>query len=171
MLELNLPGKVLALILDNGEVLVDRQFILDYLDGIADAERTLLPPVGAARREVPNLTAIAVGLAEKAVALRWEQHRWRPQSIESDWVERLRRQVNSCLSWFEAPASSTWLNTTQRREYRGRLHVHAAYARADVLRWSVSAVRRPGIYGRAVCRGIVSGAGIERNPVTSMELG
>ena len=113
MLQLNPLGKVPALALDIGEVLIDSQFILDYLDGIVDAERALVPPAGAARREVLNVTAIAMGLAEKAVALRWELHRRRPQSIDPDWVERLQRQVTSCLSWLEARALSTWLSTTQ----------------------------------------------------------
>ncbi|MDH3377931.1 MAG: glutathione S-transferase N-terminal domain-containing protein [Gammaproteobacteria bacterium] len=65
MLEINPLGKIPALILDNGELLVDSQFILTYLDGIADAEHALIPTAGAARRQVLNLNAVAVGLAEK----------------------------------------------------------------------------------------------------------
>lgn len=59
------------------------------------------------------ISCFAVGLAEKTVALRWEQHQRRPQSIDPDLVERLQRPITSCLNWLEARTSSAWLNTTQ----------------------------------------------------------
>ena len=46
MLAVNPLGKVPALLLDSGEVLVDSQMILDHLDEAAGPERALTPPVG-----------------------------------------------------------------------------------------------------------------------------
>lgn len=61
-------GRVPALVLDDGRVLIDSNAILDHFDQQAGAERALLPLSGAERSEAMNLLAFAVGACEKTVA-------------------------------------------------------------------------------------------------------
>ena len=51
MRALNPLGRIPALVLDDGEVLIDSAAILDWLDQTAGPERALIPPGGAERRQ------------------------------------------------------------------------------------------------------------------------
>jgi len=55
-------GRVPALVLDDGEVLIDSLFIIDWMDEQAGA-RALVPRAGAERRRVNRLTALAAAVA------------------------------------------------------------------------------------------------------------
>jgi glutathione S-transferase len=77
-------GKVPALKLDEGDTLIDSRIILDYLEGVVDDDKNLLPRVEPKRREVLRTEAVALGLAEKAVELRIELFRKSPK-----WVQLL----------------------------------------------------------------------------------
>lgn len=104
MLAVNPLGKVPALLLDSGEVLVDSQMILDHLDEAAGPERALTPPAGAARRHVLRRIAVALGMAEKAVALRVELFRRAPGTTDPAWAGRLEQQILTSLGWLEGEA-------------------------------------------------------------------
>lgn len=73
VMALNPLGRVPILILDNGEVLTDSTTILDHLDHEA-GEAALLPQAGAERRAALRVTTLAMGLAERGVALFYERH-------------------------------------------------------------------------------------------------
>ena len=73
-------GRVPALVLDDGRVLIDSNAILDHFDQQAGAERALLPLSGAERSEAMNLLAFAVGACEKTVAAYYERDR-RPEGL------------------------------------------------------------------------------------------
>src|ERR1700744_2463339 len=60
-------GRIPALVLDDGGVLIDSPFIIDWLDEQA-GERALVPREGPERRQVNRLVALAQGAAEKYVA-------------------------------------------------------------------------------------------------------
>jgi glutathione S-transferase len=77
---INPVGRVPALILDDGEVLIESAAILDHLDQTVGAERALTPTSGAERRRVMKLVALATGTVEKAVAAVYEG-RFRPKEI------------------------------------------------------------------------------------------
>ncbi len=94
-------GKVPALKLDEGDTLIDSRIILDYLEGVVDDDKNLLPRVEPKRREVLRTEAVALGLAEKAVELRIELFRKSPHSRDPEWVSRLERQVGSTLTWLD----------------------------------------------------------------------
>jgi len=51
-------GRIPALVLDNGEVLLDSNAIVDHLDETYGGERPLTPASGADRRAVLKLSAI-----------------------------------------------------------------------------------------------------------------
>lgn len=89
--------------LADGEVLVDSAGILDHLDTLVPAARRLIPDEGPARREVLRLAALAMGAAEKAVALFYEL-RFHPAPAEA-WAERCRGQILGTLAVLEAEAA------------------------------------------------------------------
>lgn len=71
-------GKVPVLILADGEAIFDSGVICDYLDGLS--ERRLIPAGGSERRAALRLQALAQGLCEAGIALRWETER-RPEPL------------------------------------------------------------------------------------------
>jgi glutathione S-transferase len=90
-------GRVPALILDDGDVLIDSGAILDHLDNEAGPERALVPSGGAPRREALRLIAIATGVADKCVAIAYEQRR-PPDKIDPGWIARCRGQIDQGLA-------------------------------------------------------------------------
>ncbi len=101
VLAVNPLGKAPALQLDSGEILFDSQMILDHLDEAAGPERALTPPGGTARRRVLRRIAVALGMAEKAVALRVELFRRAPGTTDPAWADRLEQQIMTSLGWLE----------------------------------------------------------------------
>jgi glutathione S-transferase len=95
---INPVGRVPALILDSGETLIDSAVILDYLDECAGPSRALSPPRGAERREVLKLVALALGSAEKGVALVYETKRRPGHLVSPEWVAKLKAQVRGGLA-------------------------------------------------------------------------
>src|SRR5881394_2207514 len=61
--------RVPTLVLDSGEVLLESTAILDHLDETVGPEKAMLPPRGAERRKQLRISALATGLADKAVSL------------------------------------------------------------------------------------------------------
>jgi glutathione S-transferase len=96
--QFNPLGRVPALVLSDGEVLIDSSAILDFLDESAGSDRALLPRSGRERREALRIVAIAIGAAEKGVlqvyetAFRPEEKRYEP------WMERCRTQMHGALA-------------------------------------------------------------------------
>ena len=89
-------GRVPALVLDDGETLIDSAATLDHLDQIAGPDRALLPPSGAARRHALRLIALATGCSDKAIAVAYERRR-PPHLIDEGWVARCRAQLDAGL--------------------------------------------------------------------------
>jgi glutathione S-transferase len=98
------PGtRVPALVLDDGEVLIDSFAICDWLDETAPGRR-LIPAEGAARRACLKRIALAHATSEKLVAMVYEKNR-RPAELHwPDWQERLTGQVRGGLAALEAMA-------------------------------------------------------------------
>lgn len=98
-------GRVPALVLDDGEVLIDSSAILDYVDERAGAHR-LLASEGAQRRRALQLMAIATGAADKGVAQLYERAFRPSEKVHAPWLERCAVQVASGLSELERAASA-----------------------------------------------------------------
>lgn len=92
--------KIPALITDDGHAIYDSLVICDYLDALAGGGR-LIPTHGQARWQALTNHALADGMCQAAVliryekALRPEQYRW------TDWIDDQWDRVLSGLSWFE----------------------------------------------------------------------
>ena len=101
--------RVPALLLDDGEALVDSSAILDYLDELVGPERALTPRAGAARRRVLKLTAVATGAAEKAVLTVYEK-RFRPEEKwHAPWVDMISAQARDGLRWLDSELAGPYL--------------------------------------------------------------
>jgi glutathione S-transferase len=88
--------RVPALILDDGEVLIDSAAILDHLDAQA-GDRALCPASGAGRRHVLQTTALAQGTAEKAVSVLYERLYHLPDHRSGAWLSRCLGQARAGL--------------------------------------------------------------------------
>ena len=76
---LNPLGKVPVLICDDQAVLFDSSVICEYLDGMQQG-RKLFPPSPAQRFLALRNQAIAMGIADAGIAVRWETER-RPEAV------------------------------------------------------------------------------------------
>jgi glutathione S-transferase len=130
-------GRVPALVLDDGEVLLESGIILDYLDERAGDARALVPPAGSARRHALKICALGTGLADKAVALFYE--RAMHTETSEKWVARCSAQIADVVGALEqdrqSRPSAFWF---------GDAIGHADIAVACALRFVREA--HPGIY-------------------------
>lgn len=99
---INPTGRIPALVLDNGEVLVDSVTILDHIDQVVGPERALVPPSGDARRRALRVIALASAAIDKAGASMYER-KLRPPALRwPEWIERCRVQAAGALAALEA---------------------------------------------------------------------
>ena len=99
--EHNPLGKIPALITDTGEALYDSAVICEYLDALAGGSR-LYPAEGPARWRALRRQALADGLAEAAILMRYELV-IRPEALRwSEWLDGQRLKVRTALDALEA---------------------------------------------------------------------
>jgi glutathione S-transferase len=137
LIPLNPLGRVPALVLDDGEVLIESGTILDYLDERVGDGRALVPPAGSARRHALKICALATGLADKAVALFYE--RAMHTDTSEKWVTRCSAQIEDAVSALEQDRGSR-----HTAFWFGDALGHADIAVACALRFVKEA--HPGIY-------------------------
>lgn len=107
--KLNPLGRVPALVLDDGEVLVDSNAILDHIDELAGPARALLPAAGKPRREALQTVGIAYGVLEKGVAAVYERTKRPKELVHAPWRDHLDGQVKAGLAALEARLGDrTW---------------------------------------------------------------
>ena len=100
---LNPLGKIPVLLTDDGEALFDSRVICEYLDSLHDHPR-LFPSEPAARWRTLRLAALADGLMEAALLVRYERA-VRPASRQWDeWAEGQLGKVRRALLTLEASA-------------------------------------------------------------------
>jgi glutathione S-transferase len=100
--------RVPTLLLDTGEALVDSVTILDHLDEVA-GDAALLPRQGAARRVALRYMALALGVADKGVALFYER---RMHAVVADaWEARLLGQITATLAVLDQALRGKWFGT------------------------------------------------------------
>ncbi|MDU8944330.1 glutathione S-transferase family protein [Ovoidimarina sediminis] len=93
---INPVGRVPALQLSSGEVLIDSAAILDHFDEVVGPERALIPVSGSERRDALRRIAIATGAIDRAMTANAERRRDNPDPVR---IDRLLRQ---CRQGFEA---------------------------------------------------------------------
>jgi len=85
--------KAPTLVLDDGEVLMDSTLIIDYLETLANPQRSLMPAGNEDRLRSLRLIGLALAASEKSVQLYYERN-LRPAQIQfQPWVERVEGQL------------------------------------------------------------------------------
>jgi glutathione S-transferase len=91
-------GKIPTLVLEDGTAVFDSRVIVEYLDGLPGGPR-LVPDGGAARLKALTLQALADGLCDAAVALRYETA-VRPEALR--WPEWSASQTTKIVASLDA---------------------------------------------------------------------
>ena len=142
-------GRVPALVLDDGEVVVESAMILDYLDDRVGPTRALVPPTGAARRHALQLVALAIGAVEKALAIAGEAV-FRPRELRHPpYLARCATQLRGAFDALEvacaAGADDAWLCGDRMLQPDITLACVARYANeaahVDLAAWPALAAR------------------------------
>src|SRR6185436_12286211 len=90
-------GRIPALVLDDGEVLIDSGAIIDHLDEAHGGERRLVPASGAERRAVLKLAAMMMGACDKALQAAYERNHHPPEQVHQPWIDDCLAQVANAL--------------------------------------------------------------------------
>ena len=94
----NALGRIPALVLDDGEVLVDFAAIIDYLDETYGGDRPLTPPAGADRRAVLRVAALMMGACDKLLQAAYERNHRPPEKVHQPWIEDCIAQAMNALA-------------------------------------------------------------------------
>jgi glutathione S-transferase len=105
MRALNPLVRVPALVLEDGETLIDSTAILDHLDEVVGSQRALLPAGGKARRDALRMLALATGLGDKTVAIVYERRK-PADKVDESWIDRCRSQQDGALAALEECCAS-----------------------------------------------------------------
>jgi glutathione S-transferase len=97
-------GRIPALALDNGEVLVDSAAIIDHLDEAHGRERALTPASGAERRAVLKVAALMMGACDKLLQAAYERNRRPPDKVHQPWIDDCVAQTVIALMAVDAMA-------------------------------------------------------------------
>ncbi len=93
-------GRMPALVLDDGETLIESAAILDYLDEEVGGGRALTPRGGPDRRKCLRILASATAACDKAIAINYERRR-PAELIHAGWITRCRTQLDAALCELE----------------------------------------------------------------------
>jgi glutathione S-transferase len=95
-------GRIPALVLDDGETLVDSDAIIDYLDEVHGREQSLTPVAGADRRAVLKVSAIMMGACDKGLQAAYERNHHPPEKLHQPWIDDCMVQVANALAVVDA---------------------------------------------------------------------
>ena len=101
--------RIPALILGDGEVLIDSNAILDYLDEQVGPARALIPPSGPTRRKILQATARASACFEKSGTLVYERIFHPAEHVSHQWEARCQAQLAAGLAELEQRYEGPWL--------------------------------------------------------------
>jgi glutathione S-transferase len=110
--------KAPTLVCDDGTVLMDSTLILDYVEFIAPAGRSLLPTEPAARPRALRTIGLALAACEKSVQHIYERMLRPEDKQHQPWLDRVTAQMQQALRALEAecapaldPAAQAGLTT------------------------------------------------------------
>jgi glutathione S-transferase len=95
-------GRIPALVLDSGEVLVDSAAIIDHLDEMHGRECALTPAAGPDRRAVLKVAAMMMGACDKVLAGAYERNRKPADKVHQPWIDDCFAQATHALKAVDA---------------------------------------------------------------------
>jgi glutathione S-transferase len=101
-------GRIPALVLDDGETLVDSSAIVDHLDETYGGARPTVPRSGAERRAVLRVAAMMMGACDKGLQAAYHRNHMPVEKRHQPWVDDCTAQMVHALAAVDAtvdPAS------------------------------------------------------------------
>jgi glutathione S-transferase len=95
-------ARVPALVLDDGETLIDSGAIIDHLDEAYGGERPLTPRAGEDRRKVLKIAALMMGACDKALQALYVKNHSPPEKVHQPWIDDCTTQVSNALAAVDA---------------------------------------------------------------------
>jgi len=95
-------GRIPALVLDDGDVLVDSGAIIDHLDETFGRDRALTPAAGSDRRAVLKVAAIMMGACDKGLQAAYERNHHPPEKQHQPWFDDCVAQMTNALTAVDA---------------------------------------------------------------------
>ncbi|MCP3466368.1 MULTISPECIES: glutathione S-transferase family protein [unclassified Bradyrhizobium] len=95
-------GRIPALVLDDGETLVDSNAIIDHLDEMYGRHRALTPAAGRDRRAVQKVAALMMGACEKGLQAAYERNHRPPEKLHQPWIDDCMAQMTNALATIDA---------------------------------------------------------------------
>lgn len=95
-------GRIPALVLDDGETLVDSGAIIDHLDETYGRDRALTPPAGLDRRAVLKIAALMMGACEKFLHAAYERNQRPGEKLHQPWIDDCIAQATNALAAVDA---------------------------------------------------------------------
>ncbi|MGY8678652.1 glutathione S-transferase family protein [Bradyrhizobium sp. UFLA05-153] len=95
-------GRIPALVLDDGETLVDSNAIIDHLDEMYGRHRALTPAAGRDRRAVQKVAALMMEACEKGLQAAYERNHRPPEKLHQPWIDDCMAQMTNALATIDA---------------------------------------------------------------------
>jgi glutathione S-transferase len=90
-------GRIPALVLDDGETLIDSAAIVDHLDQTWGGTQPLTPASGADRRAVLKIAALMMGACDKGLDAAYERNHHPLEKVHQPWIEDCLAQMKTAL--------------------------------------------------------------------------
>jgi len=101
--KVNPLGKLPALVADDGNLLFDSAVIVEYLDALAGGGK-VIPAGGADRWRVKRTEALADGMSDAAILVRYETFLRPAEKRWPEWIAGQQQKVNQALEALEGQA-------------------------------------------------------------------
>jgi glutathione S-transferase len=95
-------GRIPALVLDDGETLIDSGAIVDFLDERYGGDQPTIPRAGAERRAVLRVAAMMMGACDKGLQAAYHRNHTPVEKLHQPWIEDCMAQVRAALAAVEA---------------------------------------------------------------------
>ena len=95
-------GRIPALVLDDGETLLDSGAIVDFLDERYGGEQPTIPRAGAERRGVLKVAAMMIGACDKGLQAAYHRNHMPVEKRHQPWIDDCMAQVRSALAAADA---------------------------------------------------------------------
>lgn len=95
-------GRIPALVIDDGETLIDSGAIVDHLDERYGGERPTIPRAGAERRAVLRVTVMMMGACDKGLQAAYHRNHTPVEKRHQPWVDDCTAQMVHALAAIDA---------------------------------------------------------------------
>jgi glutathione S-transferase len=95
-------GRIPALVLDDGETLIDSSAIVDHLDERYGGDRPTVPRTGVERRAVLRVAATMMGACDKGLQAAYHRHHTPVEKRHQPWVDDCTGQMVHALAAVDA---------------------------------------------------------------------